>query len=68
MMLIGEPYVFIVVTFHLFACSGDTDSVVPVTATRFSIGHLRLKVEVPWYPWYSGRQVLYFLHATFLKS
>lgn len=38
--------------------SGDTDSVVPVTATRFSIGHLNLTVKIPWYPWYAGRQVL----------
>ncbi|KAJ8477949.1 hypothetical protein OPV22_021676 [Ensete ventricosum] len=37
--------------------SGDTDSVVPVTGTRFSISHLGLKIKIPWYPWYSGRQV-----------
>ncbi|KAJ1698575.1 hypothetical protein LUZ63_007087 [Rhynchospora breviuscula] len=42
---------------RIWVFSGDTDSVVPVTATRFSIGHLRLKVKIPWYPWYSGRQV-----------
>ncbi|KAL6534797.1 Serine carboxypeptidase 24 [Orobanche gracilis] len=39
------------------ACSGDTDSVVPVTATRFSLSHLNLKVKTPWYPWYSDGQV-----------
>lgn len=38
-------------------CSGDTDSVVPVTATRFSLSHLKMKVKKPWYPWYSGGQV-----------
>ncbi|KAJ8505497.1 hypothetical protein OPV22_006383 [Ensete ventricosum] len=37
--------------------SGDTDSVVPVTATRFAISHLGLKTKIPWYPWYSRRQV-----------
>ncbi|ONK68926.1 uncharacterized protein A4U43_C05F17470 [Asparagus officinalis] len=42
---------------RIWVFSGDTDSVVPVTATRFSISHLNLKVKVPWYPWYSHRQV-----------
>ncbi|THU66353.1 hypothetical protein C4D60_Mb05t13250 [Musa balbisiana] len=37
--------------------SGDTDSVVPVTATRFAISHFGLKTKIPWYPWYSRRQV-----------
>ncbi|GJM87115.1 hypothetical protein PR202_ga03039 [Eleusine coracana subsp. coracana] len=37
--------------------SGDTDSVVPVTATRFSISHLGLKIKTRWYPWYSAGQV-----------
>lgn len=39
-------------------CSGDTDSVVPVTATRFSLSHLNLTIKTPWYPWYTGGQVL----------
>ncbi|RWR92094.1 serine carboxypeptidase 24 [Cinnamomum micranthum f. kanehirae] len=39
------------------ACSGDTDSVVPVTATRFSLNHLKLPVKTRWYPWYSGNEV-----------
>ncbi|KAJ0965836.1 hypothetical protein J5N97_026974 [Dioscorea zingiberensis] len=42
---------------RIWVFSGDTDSVVPVTATRFSIGHLNLTVKIPWYPWYTGRQV-----------
>ncbi|XP_072973915.1 serine carboxypeptidase 24-like isoform X1 [Typha angustifolia] len=42
---------------RIWVFSGDTDSVVPVTATRFSIGRLRLNVKIPWYPWYAGRQV-----------
>ncbi|WOL13893.1 hypothetical protein Cni_G22673 [Canna indica] len=42
---------------RIWMFSGDTDSVVPVTATRFAISHLGMKTKIPWYPWYSGRQV-----------
>ncbi|KAH7546165.1 hypothetical protein FEM48_Zijuj01G0171500 [Ziziphus jujuba var. spinosa] len=42
---------------RIWVFSGDTDSVVPVTATRFSLSHLNLKIKTRWYPWYSGRQV-----------
>ncbi|XP_051142577.1 serine carboxypeptidase 24-like isoform X2 [Andrographis paniculata] len=42
---------------RIWVFSGDTDSVVPVTATRFSLRHLNLKVEREWYPWYSQGQV-----------
>ncbi|KAJ8562180.1 hypothetical protein K7X08_011471 [Anisodus acutangulus] len=42
---------------RIWVFSGDTDSVVPVTATRFSLSHLNLKIKTPWYPWYSGTQV-----------
>ncbi|KAK9098190.1 hypothetical protein Syun_025235 [Stephania yunnanensis] len=42
---------------RIWVFSGDTDSVVPVTATRFSLSHLNLTVETPWYPWYSDGQV-----------
>jgi len=38
-------------------CSGDVDSVVPVTATRYSLGQLKLQVKIPWYPWYVKKQV-----------
>ncbi|KAG0517506.1 hypothetical protein BDA96_09G094800, partial [Sorghum bicolor] len=31
---------------------GDTDSVVPLTATRYSIDALDLPTVVSWYPWY----------------
>lgn len=37
--------------------SGDTDSVVPVTSTRFSINKLKLPIETPWYPWLDGDEV-----------
>ncbi|MQL92251.1 hypothetical protein Taro_024881 [Colocasia esculenta] len=42
---------------RIWVFSGDTDSVVPVTATKFSLNHLNLTLKIPWYPWYSGRQV-----------
>ncbi|KAJ7979598.1 Carboxypeptidase [Quillaja saponaria] len=42
---------------RIWVFSGDTDSVVPVTATRFSLSHLNLTVKTRWYPWYSGDQV-----------
>ncbi|EEF32998.1 serine carboxypeptidase, putative [Ricinus communis] len=42
---------------RIWVFSGDTDSVVPVTATRFSLSHLNLTVKTRWYPWYSGNQV-----------
>ncbi|XP_028211889.1 serine carboxypeptidase 24-like isoform X2 [Glycine soja] len=42
---------------RIWVFSGDTDSVVPVTATRFSLNHLNLRTRTRWYPWYSGGQV-----------
>ncbi|OWM89997.1 serine carboxypeptidase 24-like [Punica granatum] len=42
---------------RIWVFSGDTDSVVPVTATRFSLSHLNLPIKTRWYPWYSGDQV-----------
>lgn len=33
-------------------CSGDTDAVVPVTATRYSIDALNLSTVTNWHPWY----------------
>ncbi|XVF48400.1 hypothetical protein PTKIN_Ptkin03bG0187100 [Pterospermum kingtungense] len=42
---------------RIWVFSGDTDSVVPVTATRFSLSHLNLHIKTPWYPWYTGNQV-----------
>ncbi|KAJ9689010.1 hypothetical protein PVL29_014587 [Vitis rotundifolia] len=46
---------------RIWVFSGDTDAVVPVTATRFSLNHLNLTVKTPWYPWYSGGQVHHFI-------
>ncbi|KAK7291949.1 hypothetical protein RIF29_07520 [Crotalaria pallida] len=42
---------------RIWVFSGDTDSVVPVTATRFSLNHLNLTITTRWYPWYTGGQV-----------
>ncbi|KAL3507232.1 hypothetical protein ACH5RR_032614 [Cinchona calisaya] len=37
--------------------SGDTDSVVPVTTTRYAINKLGVMVKTPWYPWYTQGEV-----------
>ncbi|KAK2989539.1 hypothetical protein RJ640_016663, partial [Escallonia rubra] len=31
--------------------SGDIDSVVPITSTKYSLNWLKLPIEKPWYPW-----------------
>ncbi|KAG6424250.1 hypothetical protein SASPL_114665 [Salvia splendens] len=36
---------------------GDTDAIVPITATRLSLSHLNLKIKTPWYAWYTGGKV-----------
>lgn len=41
--------------------SGDTDAVVPVTATRYSIDALKLPTLVNWHPWYDNGKVSSFL-------
>lgn len=42
---------------RIWVFSGDVDSVVPVTATRYSLAQLRLPVKIQWYPWYHEQQV-----------
>lgn len=37
--------------------SGDADSVVPVTSTRYSLDALKQAIKVPWYAWYHHEQV-----------
>jgi hypothetical protein len=37
--------------------SGDADSVVPLTATRYSIDALHLPTLTNWYPWYDNEEV-----------
>ncbi|KAA8535369.1 hypothetical protein F0562_030372 [Nyssa sinensis] len=34
----------------------DTDSMVLVTAIRFSLNLLSLAIKIRWYPWYSSNQ------------
>ncbi|WVZ51475.1 hypothetical protein U9M48_002620 [Paspalum notatum var. saurae] len=42
---------------RIWVFSGDTDSVVPLTGTRYSIDALGLPTDVSWYPWYDNKQV-----------
>ncbi|XP_061996677.1 serine carboxypeptidase-like 27 isoform X1 [Rosa rugosa] len=41
----------------IWVYSGDTDSVVPVTATRYSIDALKLPTITNWFPWYDTGKV-----------
>lgn len=41
----------------IWVYSGDTDSVVPLTATRYTIDALKLPTVVNWYPWYDHGKV-----------
>ncbi|CAA7050998.1 unnamed protein product [Microthlaspi erraticum] len=41
----------------IWVFSGDTDAVVPVTATRYSIDALKLATVTNWYPWYDHGKV-----------
>ncbi|WCJ19365.1 serine carboxypeptidase-like 27 [Euphorbia peplus] len=41
----------------IWVFSGDTDAVVPVTATRYSIDALKLPTVTNWYPWYDQGKV-----------
>ncbi|CAB4288893.1 unnamed protein product [Prunus armeniaca] len=42
---------------RIWMFSGDTDSVIPVTSTRYSIDALKLPTVKPWRPWYDDGQV-----------
>ncbi|KAI4377702.1 hypothetical protein MLD38_015287 [Melastoma candidum] len=42
---------------RIWVFSGDTDSIIPVTSTRYSIDALRLPTVKPWRAWYDGSQV-----------
>ncbi|CAO2817845.1 unnamed protein product [Amaranthus hypochondriacus] len=41
----------------IWVFSGDTDAVVPITATRYSIDALKLPTRTNWYPWYDNGRV-----------
>ncbi|XP_062156468.1 serine carboxypeptidase-like 27 [Alnus glutinosa] len=42
---------------RIWVYSGDTDAVVPVTATRYSIDALKLPTITNWHPWYDNVKV-----------
>ncbi|KAI0511197.1 hypothetical protein KFK09_011822 [Dendrobium nobile] len=42
---------------QIWMFSGDTDSVIPVTSTRYSVDALKLPTVVPWHAWYDDGQV-----------
>ncbi|PKI43726.1 hypothetical protein CRG98_035888 [Punica granatum] len=42
---------------RVWVFSGDVDSVVPVTATRYALAQLKLVTKIAWYPWYVKKQV-----------
>ncbi|XP_057436106.1 serine carboxypeptidase-like 25 isoform X2 [Lotus japonicus] len=42
---------------RVWVFSGDVDSVVPVTATRYALAQLKMTTKIPWYPWYVKKQV-----------
>ncbi|KAL0322353.1 UNVERIFIED_CONTAM: Serine carboxypeptidase-like 27 [Sesamum calycinum] len=42
---------------RIWVFSGDTDAVVPITATRYSIDALKLPTITKWYPWYDNGKV-----------
>ncbi|KAF9603121.1 hypothetical protein IFM89_033957 [Coptis chinensis] len=42
---------------RIWMFSGDTDSVIPVTSTRYSIDALKLPTTSPWRAWYHDGQV-----------
>lgn len=51
---VGDNVAWWLIMHHV---SGDADSVVPVTSTRYSINALKLPIKVPWYAWYHREQV-----------
>ncbi|KAK4485318.1 hypothetical protein RD792_007954, partial [Penstemon davidsonii] len=42
---------------RIWVFSGDTDAVIPLTATRHSIKALNLNINASWYPWYDNKKV-----------
>ncbi|KDP25724.1 hypothetical protein JCGZ_23945 [Jatropha curcas] len=41
---------------RIWVFSGDTDAILPLTATRYSINALNLKINTSWYAWYAENQ------------
>lgn len=52
-----EIYQELINSIRLWVFSGDTDTVIPVTSTRYSINALNLSTVSPWRAWYDGGQV-----------
>lgn len=42
---------------RIWMFSGDTDAVIPVTSTRYSVNALKLRTVTQWHPWYDDGQV-----------
>uniref|UniRef100_A0A803MER3 Carboxypeptidase n=1 Tax=Chenopodium quinoa TaxID=63459 RepID=A0A803MER3_CHEQI len=42
---------------QIWVFSGDTDAILPLTSTRFSINALNLSTITEWYPWYDSEKV-----------
>ncbi|XP_077215005.1 serine carboxypeptidase II-2-like [Tasmannia lanceolata] len=42
---------------RIWMFSGDTDSIIPVTSTRYNIDALHLPTVTPWHAWYDDGQV-----------
>ncbi|KAH6822064.1 alpha/beta-Hydrolases superfamily protein [Perilla frutescens var. hirtella] len=42
---------------RIWVFSGDTDAVITVMETRFSLSNLNLKIKTPWYSWSAGGQI-----------
>ncbi|XP_057852771.1 serine carboxypeptidase II-2 isoform X2 [Cryptomeria japonica] len=45
------------VDLRIWMFSGDTDAVIPVTSTRYSVNALKLRTVTQWHPWYDNGQV-----------
>ena len=54
----AQPICVFLYWINLFCYSGDTDAVIPVTSTRYSIDALNLTTISPWRAWYEDGQVI----------
>uniref|UniRef100_A0A0E0L0D3 carboxypeptidase D n=1 Tax=Oryza punctata TaxID=4537 RepID=A0A0E0L0D3_ORYPU len=55
--VLGIYHELIAAGLRIWVFSGDTDAVVPLTATRYSIDALGLPTTISWYPWYDAMKV-----------
>lgn len=54
---VAKHSTFAILTSNYYCGSGDTDAVIPVTSTRYSIDALKLPSVKPWRAWYDDGQV-----------